>query len=243
MTRGNVASRWIAHQRDSRREQRRYHFASALRKHGAEAFDVYVVATGVAPDQLANAECRYIADFMSCDRAFGFNSTTGGDGGYEFTSEVREKIGAAGRGRKLSDEHKAKVSAASRGRPKSEATREKLRTHRLGMKLNEKWCAALSESHKGKRPTASTREKMALAQKARAASTRTSHAAKMRALWATPEFREKVQAALREKLQSDEHREKRREIARTKTYSPELRERLRQAANRRWEKVREPSNS
>jgi hypothetical protein len=183
--------------------------------------------------------------FASNDNRFGFNSTSGGDGGYVYTPEVRAKIGAAGKGRAVSEDHKSKLRVAMLGKPKAPEAIAKCAEKRRGLRLNDEWRAALSAAHKGNKPSDETRARMTASQTARHAATGVgkAHSEKMRELWANPEFRQKVLAKHQERVTSEEHREKMRSIAASRQYTDELRHKLRDAANRRWSKHKEIRNS
>ena len=66
------------------------------------------------------------------------------------TAEHREKLAAANRGKKISDETKAKMSAAQKGRIVSEETRAKMRAASLGKPKSEAARAAMSAAKTGK---------------------------------------------------------------------------------------------
>jgi group I intron endonuclease len=202
MTRESVAKRWKQHCYDVARKSRNYHFASALRKYGYDAFDVYVIECDIPDDQLKGMERLYIRRLSADMRCFGFNSTEGGDCAPSSHPEVRAKISAAQLGKRLTEEHKRKLSIAGIGRKRSPETIEKWREKRVGIKFTDSWIKALSESHKGNKPSAETKAKMSAAHKARHVATGVgkSQGEKMRALWADPAYKARVGRRIKETL-------------------------------------------
>jgi group I intron endonuclease len=235
MTRGLVSFRWRQHCRDTLRSSRRYHFAAALRKYGADAFDVHVIEHGIVDSELPSREAFHVRRLSADMRHFGFNSTAGGDAAPSAHPETRKKIGDAHRGRTLSLDHRMKVSAAMLGRKWTQQQREKFIKSRTGIHVGDEWRAALSASHMGKRHTDETRQKMSDAHAARCktAEERLSRSERMRRRWADPVERAKIGARLKEAAARPEVKAK---LCGPKVISARTRELLRQAANKRWAK-------
>lgn len=113
------------------------------------------------------------------------NSTSGGLGAYQLIPEKRNKVIAANKGKKLSEEHKRKISEANKGKVVSDDTRKKQsisRKNRLpatqetrikiseankGKKRSTETCAKISILHKGSKRSDEARAKMSLAQSKR----------------------------------------------------------------------------
>jgi len=149
--------------------------------------------------------------------------------------EAREKISAAKRGKKLTDEHCAKVSEAGRGRVLSEETRrkisearkgkkhseeakQKMREARAGREVSVETRAKLSEAAKGRRHTEDTLRKMSEAQRGRTHTEETR--AKLRAIntgrTASEETRRKMSETRRGRpgwIPNEEQRRRKSEIA------------------------------
>ena len=85
----------------------------------------------------------------------GYNMTTGGNGGYHFCEESRQKMSEAMCGKSPSDEHRRKLSEAARGRKHSDETRKKISEATKGSK----------HSNYGKKLSAKTRKKISEARK------------------------------------------------------------------------------
>lgn len=105
----------------------------------------------------------WISSFGSVDALV--NGTAGGDGrvGHVVSAEVREKIAATLRGRKLSPAVRARVSAGLRGKKKSPEHVAKL----TGLRRSDATRARISAAKKGRPVAASHRRKIAAALRAR----------------------------------------------------------------------------
>lgn len=88
------------------------------------------------------------------------NFTEGGDGVKTPSAEVREKMGAANRGRKRSPETCAKIGAAKKGQSIPQDQRDRQAAKMRGRVKSPETCARISQSKKGIAPT----EKVKIAQ-------------------------------------------------------------------------------
>ena len=88
---------------------------NAIRKHGKKNFTIEILEECETPEQLNEREIFWIARF-NCKHPNGYNLTDGGENGWSHTEETCEKISAANKGRKLSQEHRAKIGAANSGK-------------------------------------------------------------------------------------------------------------------------------
>lgn len=114
----NLAGRIRQHRFAARRGDRQ-HFPNALRKYGEQAFTWEVLCEAPTKAEAAKVETLLIAAFDTFEN--GYNSTTGGEGNYEYTPEVRQKMSAVMKGRThkgtpCSEEKKKAISAANKGR-------------------------------------------------------------------------------------------------------------------------------
>ena len=120
------------------------HFWNAIQKYGWDNFKHDILLCGLSKDEACKKEKEYIAKYRSNEPEYGYNLTSGGDLGYTFTPEVKEKqrsgmkakwqesdylekmeiASEAKRGKrwKHSEETKAKMR-----KPKSEETKSKMR--------------------------------------------------------------------------------------------------------------------
>lgn len=156
-----------------------YYLHSAIRKYGVENFVVEEIASYSAENKselkiiLDEAEKFYIQEYDSFNK--GYNQTLGGEGGLGriLSDEVKEKIGRAQRGKKISEEHhrnickamqnlseesKLKIIQANLGRKASPETIEKLRQSHLGHKPSEETLIKLKKAKQGFKPARETIE-------------------------------------------------------------------------------------
>lgn len=129
-------------------------FYRAIRKYGKESFSVKCLEQKPfdniteCVNWLDEREKYWISYYDSYLN--GYNSTTGGHQGYEFTEEIRYKMGSGNRGKKLSEEEIEKRVNPLRGRnqPQEEIERrsEKLR----GKKRTPEQRKHISDSLKGR---------------------------------------------------------------------------------------------
>jgi group I intron endonuclease len=109
--------------RDQRNEAMRgelkcRYFQSAIRKYGWDAFDHQVLGTADMKEELDNLEKIWILLLRATERKYGYNLTSGGEGGYP--SEETRKL--------------MSQKASRRPRPPcSEATRRKISEAQLGI--------------------------------------------------------------------------------------------------------------
>jgi len=106
-------------------KQSRMPISRAIRKHGAETFDIRPLHAGIADAEILDMwEKIFIAAFRSNDPAAGYNATDGGSRGYRWNIVSRERRSESQRGslncnfgRPRSDRARAAISAALKGKP------------------------------------------------------------------------------------------------------------------------------
>jgi group I intron endonuclease len=146
----SVEQRWSQHVGSARSGSTTY-FHNAIRKYGADAFEISILEAVDDTGVLNEREIHWIATLHP-----DYNMTPGGDGhtvGYKCSAESRARMSAAQTGRKhsaetrqkISDDHighkhsaatKQKISDAGRRRPPiSDATRAKMSAANKGRKL------------------------------------------------------------------------------------------------------------
>src|ERR1700759_523611 len=114
--------RWKSHQSCARNGSKKY-IHTAMRHYGIEAFELEVICE-VSHEMLNAEESKYIAQFKSNQKEFGYNLTSGGDH-WKKTPEQCAAISERMRGNrnavgcKRSDEHKRKIGESTRSRPGS----------------------------------------------------------------------------------------------------------------------------
>ena len=114
------------------------------------------------------------------------NMTDGGEGAANPSTETREKIGAANRGRKQSPEHIARLVVSRIGRRLSPEAIEKVRAFQVSHTKSPEHCAAVSAAKKGR--------KLGPMSEAR----RAAHGAALRSRMRTPEEVARRSAALKQ---------------------------------------------
>jgi group I intron endonuclease len=119
----------------------RSHFHAAIRKYGFDAFEWRTLERVLFREALNATERFWIKKLNTANPNHGYNNTNGGDS-FEFTADVRRKIGEAGRGIKRSEafkENLRKVVSGSGnpfyGKRHTEEAKEKNRKAHLGKKL------------------------------------------------------------------------------------------------------------
>ncbi len=154
------------------------HFARAIRKHGAEAFEPSVVEE-IADELLNDREMHWIAELGTFER--GYNSTRCGEGlrGHIFTEKSREKMRKKATGRKHTPETLEKIAAKKRGvkqtseniakrvagykasgyKP-SDETKEKMRASNVGQKRSDESKAKMRAAKLGTHLKEETKKKL-----------------------------------------------------------------------------------
>lgn len=89
------------------------HLQRSFNKYKSNNFE-YSIICAVPTEQLDLAEKSSIYMFTSIDDRFGFNKTTGGEGGYNRSEETKQKISKSHTGKSLSEEHKKKISISGK---------------------------------------------------------------------------------------------------------------------------------
>lgn len=90
------------------------HFYNAIKKYGWDNFEHVIVADGLTKEEADWLEKFLIDYYETTDRAKGYNNTSGGDGSFEMTDEVKRKMSEARKGIKKSDEHRKHLSEANK---------------------------------------------------------------------------------------------------------------------------------
>ena len=183
----NVQTRWEHHRRLAA-SGGGFYFHNAIRKHGPDAFVVDVIATAPTKEELAILERSLIADHQSTDPQIGYNIAKGGEGGFSYPGERNPFYG-----RHHSEETKAIL-------------REKCR--RIGWKPSEETCKKISDALKIHVRSEAHCEHISEAKMGVPLSEdrRVECAAHLRNLKRTPEWGDRIGAALKGKPKSAEHR-------------------------------------
>lgn len=138
----------------TKRSVRNCKFYRAIRKYGPENFSVQCLDQKEFDEitecvkWLDEREIFFIKKFDSYEN--GYNSTTGGHNGYEFTEETLYKMGSGNRGRKLSEEEIEKRIAPLRGRKQTQEEIERRTVKLRGRTRTPEQCKRISDSLKGR---------------------------------------------------------------------------------------------
>ena len=133
-------------------------FGRAIEKYGWDNFTHEILMTGLTKVQAEEEEQRLIKELNTLVPN-GYNLTTGGNLGTEFSEETREKLRKVHLGKPKKPEAIEKTAAYHRGKTVSEETRRKLSEARKGLKESEEWKRKIGESSKGRTWSESQREK------------------------------------------------------------------------------------
>lgn len=181
---------------------------AAIRKYGADDFDLSVLAEAADRDELDRLEIEFIAQQKTLSPE-GYNIETGGANGKP-TPQARQRMSLAHQGVPLSDDHRAAMAQAQQNRREQEAatgggpvftpaSREAMRDAKLGTTHSDDTRAKMSAARTGRSPSDATREKLR-----KAASGKTP----------SPEARQKMSVAQQGREHSDETKAK---MSRTRT--------------------------
>ena len=186
-TKRPVVSRWSSHLNMARNGPKG-HLHSAIRKYGAEAFEVVEILQVEDAASASRYEKLLIAIYRSNDPAVGYNLTDGGENCIH-NEETRRKISKAKMGNKcalgckypprllehsrrisealtgrkfgpFSAEHRRKIGNALRGRHISESAKVKIGAANRGRKFTEEARKRMSDSRRGTKRTIETRQRM-----------------------------------------------------------------------------------
>lgn len=137
-----IKNRWSGHISASNRKSDQTYFHRAIRKYGKDSFTICMIEE-CSKDLLNEREIFYISRFKSNQKEYGFNMSSGGDGGQNTMSdEVRMKISLANKGKKrkpLTEETKLKISQANKGRVRTREERDKISKARNVISLTADW--------------------------------------------------------------------------------------------------------
>lgn len=128
-----------------------YKFANALRKYKPEDWKWEILVDNVPVEQLDLFERSYIWALSTFE--FGYNSTTGGEGGFIRSEETKRKISLSKIGKSLSEKHKNNISVSNTGKTRTKETRHKMSVSQKGKPKSEETKKKISIANKGKKRT------------------------------------------------------------------------------------------
>jgi group I intron endonuclease len=112
----------------------KYYFYNAMRKYGAESFEWDILAECDTREEASDLEVELIAKHDTFHN--GYNSTTGGERGWDITDETRAKMSESQTGRKHTKATRTKMSESAKGKPK---TKEQKKKQSLAMSGKTPW--------------------------------------------------------------------------------------------------------
>ena len=122
----------------------------AIMKHGVDQF-VFEVVEECKKDLLNEREIFYIKERETM-APLGYNLTSGGGQGHEYSTESKKKMSEAGKKRAPpSAETRAKISEAGKNRTMSEEARAKISASHMGMSPSEEARAKISATLTGRK--------------------------------------------------------------------------------------------
>lgn len=170
----------------------------AMRSHGIENFTVESLAEASSWEGACELERRFIEEFNT-KLPNGFNMTNGGDGnyGYEYTDEVRARMSASGKAKRLTDTHKQRIGDNWRGRKHTPEAKEKMRVARAKRITSAETRLKMRNAKLGKPRPESSVDKMKGQKRTPEQKARMSAA--MKGLKRSPEGRENIRKAAAER--------------------------------------------
>lgn len=132
-------------------------FSKAIQKYGWENIKHEILFDSLTKEQAEAKEIELIAEYKSNQREYGYNLSSGGDGGTAgvvMSLKTRKKMSEVHKGKKLSDEHRQNLSLARQGMIFSKTHRQKLSEAKRG-----RYCGEDNPWY-GKHPNEETRKKM-----------------------------------------------------------------------------------
>ena len=133
---------------------------NAMKKYGKEAFVFTHIADAFDKDAACDLE-RMLIKEKNTLVPNGYNLTSGGEGSFEPSEELRIMRRNSRLGKKMSQATKDKLSALRSGKPMHPAVKEILLKANLGKRLSEETKAKMSIAKKGKPPNSAGKPRSA----------------------------------------------------------------------------------
>lgn len=153
----DIYRRWNTHRRELKTNSHHcVKLQNSFAKHGEEAFEYCLAESSNCLKQIAVLEEKWIQIFDAVDNGYNINPFPYQIGLLHKSEEHKKKIGAAHKGRKLSDESKDKIRQKALGRkrgPMSDEQKKKLSEIKKGWKMPEEGKQKLSEYRKSLKGT------------------------------------------------------------------------------------------
>ncbi len=134
--------------------KRQPHMYNAIQKWGWENFEHQILISDISVEDASFIEQMLIVEWNLQDPEYGYNAQSGGLTYATLSDEIKEKIGKAHKGRKLTEEHKRKLSEAKKNKPLSEKQLEvidRMKYSNKGRERTEEHKQKIREALKGKK--------------------------------------------------------------------------------------------
>lgn len=134
----NIKRRWIYHKSKLKLNKHwNKYLQYSYNKYGKENF-AFTIIEECNIEDLSKKESHWCNLFDSFDRKKGYNLTIPKEnGGYNLTTEGKEKISKAHKGKIISQELRNKISVANIGKVLSQETRDKMSKSKKGVKFSK----------------------------------------------------------------------------------------------------------
>src|SRR5271157_2988825 len=129
-----LEQRWTLHKSDAKKSYKNTHFYNAIKKYGTECWKQEILEEINDINLLNEAEMKWIEYYDTFNN--GYNSTSGGENGYIFSEETKEKLRQAhlGENNHFFGKNHTEETKEKMRKPKSEETKEKISQANLGKK-------------------------------------------------------------------------------------------------------------
>lgn len=146
----------------------------AIRKYGADNFDVREICRCDNPEELNQIEIAEISRLRSNEYHNGYNRTIGGDNGGSFkgmrhSEATKLKMSERHKGKTFSEETRRRMSEAWKHRTISDATKLKMSLSHKGLKKSPLHLKRIGDALRGRKRSPETISKMSAALKGRVA--------------------------------------------------------------------------
>lgn len=118
--------------------KRSRHFYFAIQKYGWDNFEHDILFDSLTKEEACKKEIELIAKYKTADQTFGYNISTGGQGGnagVPQSEEAKERTRRIHTGKKISEATRKKMSDAAKGRTFSPETLAKMSIAKKGTKI------------------------------------------------------------------------------------------------------------
>lgn len=139
------------------------HFNFAIEKYGWDGFTHEVIAEGLTKEAACKMEQDLIREYKTTDDRYGYNLSTGGEGGAAgvvVSDETRAKRSASLKGRRHTLESRKKMSEAAIGRTFSPETLSKMSAAKKGKPLSKEHRKKIADSNRGKHMSEEAKDKI-----------------------------------------------------------------------------------